>query len=85
MAPGGFQRFKDDVRHDGEVVVNGLKTRAPRYYREKIREQGVWDHMNIAHELGAGAFRSFKESEPKRLEARKAVAEARLALKKEVL
>lgn len=77
-----LERFKNDVRHDGTVVVNGVKARAPRYYREKIREQGVWEHMELSHEYGKHAYMSFKESEPKRLEARESVAKARLSLGK---
>lgn len=70
------------MRHTGTVVVNGVEARAPRYYREKIREQGVWEHMRLSHDHGKYAFGAFKESEPKRLEARKAVAQARLLLGK---
>ena len=81
----GFQRFKDDVRHDGCVIIEGERQRMPRYYADKIREQGVWDHMALAHERGKSAYRAFEETVPKRLEARHAVAKARLSLKKESL
>lgn len=77
-----LSRFKSEVRADGKIVTNGHLARAPRYYRDKIRAQGYWDHARLAYEHGKLAYKSFVESVPERLGPREAVAKARLSLSK---
>lgn len=77
-----IEKYKSDVYPSGNVVVNGVEARAPRYYDKKYREQGYGDYMLLCQERAKDAGLVFKESLPGRLEARCAVSKARAALSK---
>ena len=85
VAKNWIKRFKSDVYPGGKVVVNGVEARAPRFYDKFLRATDVGAYMELCHERGKSSFAAFKETEPKRLEAREVVSKARLALSKGAL
>jgi len=83
---GWFERFgKTDVLRDGNVLVNGHRGAAPRYYRKLLRERFPLSYLptQIAHDESRRA--GVQDSGPERLEAKRAVLGARVGMLKRKL
>lgn len=82
---GWFERFaRSDVLPDGNVLVNGRRAAAPRYYRKLMREKFplTYRGVQVAHELDREERERRDFSDNSRLRAKAAVTEARLGMLK---
>lgn len=72
-----YRKFKSDVYPDGQVVINGVKARAPRFYDKMFRAGDAGAYMKLSllrKELGV---KEFSELSDERLNSREIVAKAR--------
>ena len=82
---GWFERFAEsDVLADGNVLVNGRRCAAPRYYRKLLRERFplTYRGVQVAHALERDARERGDFSDNGRLAAKAAVTDARLGMLK---
>lgn len=82
---GWFQRFgQSDVLPSGNVLVNGQRCAAPRYYRKLLREcyPLTYRGVQVAHELERDERERRDFSDNNRLRAKAAVTDARLGMLK---
>lgn len=64
IGAGWIERFKDDVRTSGFIVINGEKLPAPRYYRLKLDEA---DNRKLTTKSKARALRVAHDNTDSRL------------------
>lgn len=82
---GWFKRYgESDVLPDGNVLVNGRRCAAPRYYRKLMREKFplTYRGVQVAHELERDARERRDFSDNGRLSAKRKVTDARLGMLK---
>lgn len=83
---GWFDKFaKTDVLRDGNVLVNGHRCAAPRYYRRLLRERFPLSYLptQVAH--AQEQRDAVRDSGPGRIEAKRVVLEARVGMLKRKL
>lgn len=61
-----FDRYRDDVFPDNFVVMKGKKTRVPRYYTKRLKQQDPEMAEAVADLSSKSAARRVKESLPER-------------------
>lgn len=83
IGSGWLEKFGSDVYPSGDVVVNGKKAQAPRYYDlwyDKRDPEGLQRVKDRRFSKVFGRSDFFSESRPARMKAKEAVNEARLNL-----
>jgi hypothetical protein len=85
IARAWLEKFRSDVFNFDHVIINGQKTRPGRYY-DRVRDS--LDPLGLEQAKHERLLRSIENAEdntPQRLEARAAVARAKLKFKQRAL
>lgn len=81
-----FERYgKTDVLRDGNVLVNGVRAAAPKYYRKLLRERFPLSYLPVQMHQAQAQRDAVADAGPGRLEAKAKVLDARLGLLKRKL
>lgn len=75
-----FEKYgKSDVLPDGQVLVNGVKSSPPRYYRKLLREKYPLSYKPSQLKHAQLQRDAVRDSGPQRLESKEKIMNARLA------
>jgi len=77
-----LQKYTSDIYPDGQVVVRGMKTNAPKYYEKKYKKMEPLQFEEIEYKRELLRIKSFPDSTNERLKVREQVAHARISLLK---
>jgi hypothetical protein len=79
IGAGWFNQFKPDVYPHDYVVVNGNKTKPPKYYDKLLKRVDNVSYEDIKSKRMLDMWENLPDNSPQRLNAKELVAEARLS------
>lgn len=80
-----IEKFTTDVYPRDELVINGVKTRPPRYYDEYFKTKDLSEYEDLKFRRFDNSKKHIDNNTPERLAVREQIAEARLSRLKRTL